>query len=138
MKHHLFMTNEVEKNSHKQCYIVNCSSLGKLWIVSDHLPGEWLLLFDDKCASTLASLIILTTSLAAGRFSGTAATLATAISRRAPIFSSDPSLLDAGSSPDSVSASRMDRTHPDMSGPCSCMKSWKGVFPVRSSSRRIP
>lgn len=119
-------------------HMLKCSSLGKLWTVSDHLPGEWSLLLDDIWASALVSLIIFRTSLIEGRFSGPSATQAIAMFRSAWSFSSDVSLLEVGSSPDSVSSSRTDRTHLGISEPCSWTRSWKGVLPVRSSKRRTP
>lgn len=121
-------------------HMLKCSSLGKLWTVSDHLPGEWSLLFDDTWASALVSLIIFNTSLIVGLFSGTSEIHAIAMFRSAWSFSSDASFPEAGSSPDpdSVSSSRTDRTHLGMSEPCSWTRSWKGVFPVRSSRRSTP
>ena len=118
--------------------MLKCSSLGKLWTVSDHLPGEWSLLLDETRASALASLIILKTSLIDGRLSGVSETQAIAMFTRAWSFSSAASLPEAGSSPDSVSSSRTDRTHLGISGPCSWTRSRKGVLPVRSSNRSTP
>lgn len=127
-------TNNITPSYH----MLKCSSLGKLWTVSDHLPGEWSLLFEETWASALVSLIIFNTSLIAGRFSGKSETQAILIFKRAPSFSSEVSFPEEGSSPDSVSSSRTDLTHLGISDPCSWTRSWKGVFPVSSSNSNTP
>ena len=114
-----------------------CSSLGRLWTVSDHLPGEWSLLLEETWASALVSRIILSTSVISGRFSGAKVTQAIAMLSRAPSFSSEVSFPELPS-PDSVSSSLTDLTHLGMSEPCSWTRSWNGVFPVSSSNRRTP